>query len=75
MAERLPAPWASRIVKALERAGFVVKRQTGSHVILIRAGLRRPVVVPMHRRELPRATVRDIITQAELTVEEFLEQL
>jgi predicted RNA binding protein YcfA (HicA-like mRNA interferase family) len=75
MPQRLPALRASVIVKALERAGFVVKRQTGSHVILTRAGLRRPVVVPMHRRELPRATVRDIITQAEITIEEFLKHL
>jgi predicted RNA binding protein YcfA (HicA-like mRNA interferase family) len=75
MPQRLPALRASIIVKALERAGFVVKRQTGSHVILTRAGLRRPVVVPMHRRELPRATVRDIITQAEITIEEFLQHL
>jgi predicted RNA binding protein YcfA (HicA-like mRNA interferase family) len=75
MPQRLPALRASIIVKALERAGFVVKRQTGSHVILTRAGLRRPVVVPMHRRELPRATVRDIITQAEITIEEFLKHL
>ena len=75
MPHRLPALRASVIVKVLERAGFVVKRQTGGHVILTRLGLRRPVVVPVHRRELPRATVRDIITQAELTVEEFLKHL
>lgn len=75
MPQRLPALRAPVIVKALERAGFVVKRQTGSHVILTRVGLRRPVVVPMHRRELPRATVKDIITQAEITVEGFLKHL
>jgi len=74
MAEQLPALRASQIVSALERAGFVVK-QTGSHVILTRSGLRRPIVVPMHRRELPRGTVKDIIRQAGLTIEEFLNSL
>ena len=72
MAEKLPALRASEIVRALERAGFVVKRQTGSHAILTREGLRRPVVVPMHRRELPRGTVKDIIRQAGITEDEFL---
>jgi predicted RNA binding protein YcfA (HicA-like mRNA interferase family) len=75
MAEKLPALRATEIITALERVGLVVKRQTGSHVILTKPGLRRPVVVPMHRRELPRGTVKDIIRQAELSIDEFLSNL
>ncbi|MDP3768052.1 MAG: type II toxin-antitoxin system HicA family toxin [Dehalococcoidia bacterium] len=63
------------MVRALERAGFVAGRPTGSHVILTRAGLKRPVVVPMHRRELPRGAVKDIIRQAGRSIDEFVEQL
>ncbi|MEX0785436.1 MAG: type II toxin-antitoxin system HicA family toxin [Dehalococcoidia bacterium] len=69
----VPALRASEIISTPERIGFIVKRQTGSHVILTREGLRRPLVVPMHRRELPPGTVRDIIRQAGLTIEQFLE--
>jgi predicted RNA binding protein YcfA (HicA-like mRNA interferase family) len=75
MAEKLPALRATEIITALERVGLVVKRQTGSHVILTKPGLRRLVVVPMHRRELPRGTVKDIIRQAELSIDEFLSNL
>ena len=75
MARQLPALRADQIVGALQRAGLVVKRQTGSHLILTRQGLRRPIVVPMHRRELPRGTVLDIVRQAGLTVEEFFKHL
>jgi|FLYL01.1.fsa_nt_gi predicted RNA binding protein YcfA (HicA-like mRNA interferase family) len=75
MADNVPALRAPQIVRALERAGFEVRRQTGSHVILSKAGLRRPIVVPMHRRELPPGTVKDIIRQCGLRVTEFLELL
>lgn len=75
MPEKLPAVRPSEIIGALERLGFTAKRQTGSHVILTREGLRRPIVVPMHRRALPPGTVKDIIRQAGLTAEEFLAKL
>jgi predicted RNA binding protein YcfA (HicA-like mRNA interferase family) len=75
MPDRLPTLRAQEVVRALERSGFTVKRQTGSHVILAKPELHRPVVVPMHRRDLPRALVLDIIRQAGLTVDEFAGQL
>ena len=61
-------------MKALERAGFVVKRQEGSHVILRRVQPFAQLVVPDHK-ELDRGTLRAIIRQADLTVEEFLRLL
>lgn len=61
-------------MKALERAGFVVKRQEGSHVILRRAEPFAQLVVPDHK-ELDRGTLRAILRQADLTVEEFLRLL
>lgn len=75
MPDKLPSLRASQIIGALERLGLEVKRQTGSHVILTKEGLRRPVVIPMHRRELPPGTVRDIIRQAGLTIDEFLNNI
>ncbi|MCH7511289.1 MAG: type II toxin-antitoxin system HicA family toxin [Chloroflexi bacterium] len=75
MPAKLPALRATAIVRALERSGFVVKRQTGSHMILTRSGLRRPIVIPMHRRELPPATVKDIIRQAGISIDEFIQNL
>jgi predicted RNA binding protein YcfA (HicA-like mRNA interferase family) len=75
MPQQLPSLRPAEIVKALERAGFIAKRQTGSHVILTKAGLRRPVVVPMHRGELPKGTVLAIIRQAGITPEQFTEHL
>lgn len=60
------------LIKALVRAGFVVNRQRGSHVVLRRANPYARVVVPDHKRIRP-GTLRQILTEAGLTVEELLE--
>jgi predicted RNA binding protein YcfA (HicA-like mRNA interferase family) len=75
MAQQVPSLRAAEVISALERCGLERKRQTGSHVILTKRGLRRPVVVPLHRKELPSRTVKDIISQAGLTIPEFLQNL
>ncbi len=71
---KLPSLSGRACIKALERAGFVMKRQEGSHVILRRAQPFAQLVVPDHK-ELDRGTLRAIIRQADLTVEEFLRLL
>ena len=73
---RLPALSAVEVVRALERAGFSVHRIKGSHHHL--RNLNRPrarPVVPMHRGDLPPGTLRSIIRQAGLSVEELLDLL
>ncbi len=71
---KLPSISGRACIKALERAGFVVRRQEGSHVILRRMEPFGQLVVPDHK-ELDRGTLRAIIRQADLTVEEFLRLL
>ncbi len=71
---KLPSISGRACIKALERAGFTVRRQEGSHVILRRDQPFGQLVVPDHK-ELDRGTLRAIIRQADLTVEEFLRLL
>jgi predicted RNA binding protein YcfA (HicA-like mRNA interferase family) len=61
-------------VNALLRAGFIFKRQHGSHIILRRDNPFSQLVVPNHK-ELDRGTLRSILRQAELGIEEFLKLL
>ncbi len=61
-------------IKALSKVGFYSKRQEGSHVILRRDSPFAQVVVPDHK-ELDRGTLRAIIRQAGLSVDEFLKLL
>lgn len=61
-------------MKALTRVGFIMKRQHGSHMILRRDKPFAQLMVPDHE-ELDRGTLRAIIRQADLTVEQFVELL
>jgi predicted RNA binding protein YcfA (HicA-like mRNA interferase family) len=71
---KLPLISGRKCIKALEKAGFYVKRQTGSHVILRRDDPYAQVVVPDHN-ELDRGTLLAIIKHAGLTVEDFIKLL
>jgi predicted RNA binding protein YcfA (HicA-like mRNA interferase family) len=73
MSPSLPAVNARQVLAALRRAGFVLERITGGHHVLVHnADARRAVTVPFHgSRSLKPATLRNIIHQAGLTVEQF----
>jgi predicted RNA binding protein YcfA (HicA-like mRNA interferase family) len=72
MSRRLPAVSARSAIAALERAGFVVARTSGSHCRLIHANdPARKVTVPVHGGDLKRGTLRAIIAQSGLSVAEF----
>ncbi len=68
---RLPRISGGDCVKALGKIGFYLKRQHGSHMILRRDNPFAQVVVPNHK-ELDRGTLRAIIRQAGLGVDEFV---
>jgi predicted RNA binding protein YcfA (HicA-like mRNA interferase family) len=77
MSPRLPVLKPREALRALQRAGFEIHHQAGSH-----AQPRHPqkphlhVTVPRHDRfDLPLPVLKSILRQAELTVEEFLDLL
>ncbi len=64
-------PYKARDVLArLQRAGFVTKRQSGSHVVLRHADGRQTYVA-VHTGDVPNGTFRNILKQASLTEEQF----
>jgi predicted RNA binding protein YcfA (HicA-like mRNA interferase family) len=69
----LPAVKPREVVRALERTGFYLVRQRGSHAQYKRGNLL--VTVPMHSGDLNPLTLRSILRQAKMTTEEFLELL
>jgi predicted RNA binding protein YcfA (HicA-like mRNA interferase family) len=76
MAPALPIIKPRQCIRALERAGFYIHHQSGSHARLLhrtRADLR--VTVPTHNKDLPRGTLRNILRQADLSADELLELL
>jgi len=71
---KLPVISGRECAHALQKAGFYIRRQKGSHLIMRRDKPFAQVVVPDHKT-LDRGTLRAIIRQANLTVEEFLQLL
>lgn len=67
----LPVVSGRDVVRALAKLGYILDRQRGSHMILRQqTPPQRRLTVPDHN-ELARGTLRAIIRQAGLTVEEF----
>jgi predicted RNA binding protein YcfA (HicA-like mRNA interferase family) len=70
---KLPTDMSGQeLVKVLLRVGFVINRQRGSHIILRRGSPYSRVVVPDHNRVRP-GTLRQILNEAGMTVEQLLE--
>ena len=71
MTPKLPTATAKDLVRVAERLGFVFRRQRGSHAIYVRQSDQARVVIPKHRGELKRKTLRAIIHDLKISVEEF----
>jgi predicted RNA binding protein YcfA (HicA-like mRNA interferase family) len=60
--------------KAFQRAGWQPIGQVGSHLVMVKPGLRVNLSIPQHK-ELSVGTLRALIRNAGLTVDEFLDLL
>ena len=70
---KLPRVSGREVVRAFARIGYEVDRQRGSHIVLRhRDPPHRRLVVPDHR-EVAKGTLRKLIREAGLTVDEFAE--
>lgn len=72
MSEKLPRIDCQELVRVLERAGFVRKRQKGSHLHMWRETDRKRVTIPVHQgKTVPLGTLRAILRDADISIEEF----
>ncbi|MEX2243352.1 MAG: type II toxin-antitoxin system HicA family toxin [Fimbriimonadaceae bacterium] len=67
---KLPVCSGAEAVKAFQRLGWSVARQSASHIVLVKSGRAVTLSVPNHRT-LATGTLRALIRLASLTVEEF----
>ncbi len=63
---------AKKVIAALERLGFRVSRVSGSHYVMVKDELR--TVVPYHKA-VKLGTLRSILNQVAIDVDEFIELL
>jgi len=68
---KIPQVSGRQVVKVLSKIGYEKDRQKGSHIVLRQSIYpHRRIVVPNHK-EIAKGTLRKIIKQAGLTIEEF----
>ena len=67
----LPVISSEKLCKILSRKGYVFDHQKGSHMVLRQCDFpHRRLTIPC-RKEIPKGTLRAILRQAGLTIEEF----
>jgi predicted RNA binding protein YcfA (HicA-like mRNA interferase family) len=67
----LPVLSGRKTVRIFEKLGWQVARQRGSHIIMIKDGEIATLSVPDHK-EIAKGTLRSLIRNAGITVEEFI---
>ncbi len=75
---KLPVLSAKEVIQALQRAGFEIRNQVGSHVQMVgySQNSKRLVTVPNHgNKEIPVGTLLSILRQSGLTRDEFIHLL
>ena len=63
---KLPVLTSDGVIKLLLEHGFALDHQTGSHRVYYNAETKKRVVVPYHKRDLPKSTLLSILKQAGL---------
>jgi predicted RNA binding protein YcfA (HicA-like mRNA interferase family) len=70
----LPSIGYRKVIKAFTALGWKKVRQSGSHIILVKEGHDATLSVPAHN-PVAKGTLRSLLRNADLTVEEFVEEL
>jgi predicted RNA binding protein YcfA (HicA-like mRNA interferase family) len=68
---KLPSLTPQRVIRILEDDGFVLDRVKGSHHIYYHPQTRKRAIVPVHKKDLPKGTLLEILKQAGITKKEL----
>ncbi|MFH0926191.1 MAG: type II toxin-antitoxin system HicA family toxin [bacterium] len=68
---KLPSVTPQKVIKLLEKEGFVLERIKGSHYVYYHNSMKKRVVIPFHKKDLPRGTLLEILKQAGIRKEEL----
>jgi predicted RNA binding protein YcfA (HicA-like mRNA interferase family) len=70
---KLPVLTPQKVIRVLEQKGFVLDRMKGSHHIYYNPATKKRAVVPLHKKELPRGTLLEILKQAGIEKEDLFD--
>lgn len=74
MSSNIPILSAKEVIKALQKLEFIKVSQKGSHAKYKNLYTHRICIVPIHK-QIARGTLISILQQANIELEEFLNQL
>jgi len=62
------------LARVFEQDGFTFNRQRGDHLIYTKAGVKRPLVIPMYQ-EVPVFIIKNLLRTAEMSRERYFDLL
>jgi predicted RNA binding protein YcfA (HicA-like mRNA interferase family) len=68
-----PVSW-NKLVKVFESIGFARVRQKGSHIVMVRPGCPRPLIIPAHK-EVSIGVIQSCLRTADMSREDYLLKL
>jgi predicted RNA binding protein YcfA (HicA-like mRNA interferase family) len=73
---KVPSLNYDKVIKALQRDGWVIVRQRGSHIRLQKHLVNEvlKIIIPAHR-PIKRSTLSHILKQARISVDDFIKKL
>jgi len=63
------------LIRVFELDGFSISRQKGDHIVMVKAGIARPLVIKTSPRQAPVTHIRTNLTTAGMSRERFFELL
>lgn len=68
---KLPSLTSQKVIKILEKKGFVLDRAKGSHRVYYHSESKRRVIISYHKKDLLKGTLMEILKQAGISKEEL----
>ena len=69
---KLPVLKPKQVLKKFEKLGFIIDRQSGSHIILFSPKTKRRAVIPLHLTDIKKGTLSAILRESGINRDEFL---
>jgi len=68
---KLPSLTPRDVIRTLKKHGFAMDHSSGSHRVFYNPESKKRVVVPFHRKDLPKGTLLTILKQAGISKDDF----
>jgi len=72
---QIPGHSAKKAIKALKKLGFKQERQAGSHVVMTKDGIVRPLIIPIGHNHLAQHIIGQILRTGKISKKKYRDAL